>query len=636
MARQRPSHGDRSYSVPEALGALADVLSDGYGLDPARVLRILERTVRDGRGKEIAGTITGRVTQKRGLMLVPNLRDALLHASDRAAILDLFERGNLRELAQREAVIDYLTFGSGTPLVFTPFYTLRDLERRTRGFIAHLKRNRRPLLETGFPRTDDSRFPWLDWHLTKLCFVRYPVQFERTQNARGDTVYTELVWSKKMVGNPRSFPPIDLGILGLFRTSWWGPMEIHPQIPYPIPLASSEGTLALEIMRSYDKEMGIDCAYSEAALLPGLKPLDARRLEEGRETILKLKIAVLERLAEAVCSQDACDVRSDCLDLLKESLTADDVQFYLRMDQFYLGFPGGSRVHVGRGPRYVPGGLSNLLEVIGHYENELMVGTLHRTREALSGLAGLRGLDSYYDAVTHPSRHMVDKAVDLFLELDRQEDDFWTEYHAWINRSLREEFQHEVTFRVRTKGPVAMVFQRYGQAHLEKLKAHLEAAETLPIPTLEEAAATSAEEPNSFRRQGQSWFVRFDRQLVGPLNDYKGFRYIAYLLERPHRPIPVIAMLIDLKESRPEFEKLLAETRDRMEEDEGLHETDLGEREEIAGLVKQARQAVSAAIRRAYLVLKGHHPELERHLRKYVQLGYKPSYSPPLPIRWLT
>ncbi|MFN0149209.1 MAG: hypothetical protein ACKVU1_00690 [bacterium] len=431
MARQPI---DKTYSVSVAIDAKTELIAGHYGLDSARVRRILARTVRDGRGKPVRAE--DEIGARRGLSLRPNLHRALGATSDHEAVLHAFETSNLGELSKRESAVEYLTFGAGTPFVFTPFYSLQELHRLTASFIREQEENREPLVMTGFPKYRKRDFPWLDWHLWRLYFTKYPVEFERTTlevpsieevrslhwRERG-TLHQELVWSSKIAGSPKLDTHVIRGPLDLFGIPWYAPKEVYPTRPAPPTslLDDPEPHRWIRAAEALSRKLGIGCSYDDAAILPPLRTANARRLEALRERVFGLRVRVLRNLLDYVERRTTVGLRESALQLFRESLDRADVEFLVGMDRRYLGFDGRSGIHVGRDPQFVPGGLTNLLEVVGHFEKEIAVGTLHRTRLEFETLDLDKPLTCYYQVLGRPPQSDVDQMIHSFLDRDREE-----------------------------------------------------------------------------------------------------------------------------------------------------------------------------------------------------------------------
>ncbi len=123
----------------------SDRLARQHGLDVERVRRILTRSASDTEGLPLAPAVEGQDNLAHGLLFLPSLDDALRHLPPEDA-LALFEREDLRRLADREAVADYLDY-------HLSFYTTDEMADLADAFADHLEDNRPHLEATGLPRT---------------------------------------------------------------------------------------------------------------------------------------------------------------------------------------------------------------------------------------------------------------------------------------------------------------------------------------------------------------------------------------------------------------------------------------------------------------------------------------------------
>lgn len=454
---QQADKGKDYDPLREVVRIEAEALARGTGLDPDRVRSVLERTARDWQGRRLPDK-GGFDDLERGVMFWPSLEAACYYMRPDEALW-LFERADLRRLEERVVFVDYLA-DPGTPL-----YSLDELAWLTKSLISYFERNREHLVRTGYPKTTFERSSWLRAHLAKLYFVKLPVEV-RTRWTANREFECSYKWPRQ--------PPEDLGMREApFETGLAG---LTPGYMYGSrgKVYTSEGE-PIEFV-----------PYEEAALMQNLAPEKAIHLEAGRALLLDLKIRVLGELLEAVRTRRATHLWQNCLGHMTELVTADQVGFYLRMDAFYSGcdWVAGDTVAPGG---YMAGGFTDLLKVIGHYEKELRIGLLARTREALSDLVRLGSLysprlaiHSYFEVAEQAAEMALDRAYAVFPSLQAEEEAFWSEYRTRVNRSLQGEFFVEVIHRQRVRGRVADRFEPSLRKYSDWLKARLEGTLILP------------------------------------------------------------------------------------------------------------------------------------------------------------
>lgn len=199
------------------------------------------------------------------------------------------------------------------------------------------------------------------------------------------------------------------------------------------------------------------CPPDQADLLSCLQRQDADRIELDRSRLFRIKHEIVQHLGTVTAKTNADTLRETCLGLLSQELVADDMQFYLRMDRMYLG--DGLRPGDGTAwwPNWSPGGLTNLVEVIGRFEAELRLGTLDSTCQAEQGLLRKALLDEalreqnvawvYFGLVDHPQIREIDSALDGFISRFKHEPSFWEEYREQLNGSLNSLVRYTTTSR---------------------------------------------------------------------------------------------------------------------------------------------------------------------------------------------
>ncbi|MDP9363544.1 MAG: hypothetical protein M3Q10_04830, partial [Chloroflexota bacterium] len=453
-----------------------------------------------------------------GLRLGPSLDDALRYLPPEDA-LALFEREDLRRLADRKAVADYLDY-------HLSFYTTEEMADLADAFADHLEDNRPHLEATGLPRTSFS-MRWPGPFLRDL----YPV---KAFNGCETKYYVD---GREI---PLTFPLLygrdpDTSVSRIRCYTWKRP-------PDPTP-GAEEGPGSIAPEASWDDAGWVPCTYDEAPVTHGLDRSDAARLEAGRPAMLDLEIRVLRRLASALRARDATHLWSDCLRLLTDALLADDAAFYLRIDRFLNSYDLRTGETSGEGdPDFAPGGLTNLLEMIGDCEKELTIGTMDRTKRALPPEGAPDSLRSYYEAIGQSWQARFDRALDLFVELEAREAAFRDGFRARVNAALENEFFAEVVVRTRVKQKLVAMFEPQVRTFAEWQRAHLEATGSLPALSLSDPAGAPVPQRNVFRREGETWTLAFGGHTTHP-KDRKGLRYLAHLLGRPGEKVHVLDLV---------------------------------------------------------------------------------------------
>jgi hypothetical protein len=489
MARQRSL--EESPSGGEAvLRAEAGRLADRYGVDPDRVVNALRTSVAAFAPELMQKPAEfGSALRRFPLSL---LADAIQAVSPEEA-LALLEAVGPVVLARRVSVAEYLCRDSA------PLYSRTELADRTQAFVQFMLDHRDYLVRTGLPPRRFPSCPWLYRHLGRLY----------------DTRATGSPWPREEI-----FDPAGKAAGEPYR--WRGPSAVV-----------------------YRPEEIQYVRYEDADLLRGLRPQDAARVEGMRGKLFDLKVAVLQQLTDALRQGDAAGMWERCVGLLTRDLSAEDATFLLDLDRWYMGVDAREGWAEGAPPKMIPGGLTNLLEVIGHCEQELRVGTFARARAALAGLVdvdrpGLLGVGDhhpghpYFKFVGRPERARLDAALDGLLGLEAAGRELWEEYRRRANAALQQELRASAGVILRPE--FIPDLRRLLQLYADPCEASLKARRPLPPPVAERPAAAPQPAENVFRKEGDDWMVCYQGVSL-LLPDSPGAFYIARMLRLPSKKI---------------------------------------------------------------------------------------------------
>jgi hypothetical protein len=589
----------------------------------------------------------------------------------------LIEHGDVQDLAQRIQLTEHLFSDS------TPFYQLSELAKHVNDFAEFLKTHQRYLIATGLPPYCFRPCRWLYVHLGRLYDTRttespYPYdEFRRSGNQDRDP-YQWVRAQRKMQPAPNSS-----------RTSKRSrrvfsavPDECVSQVLCTLRAASS---------------LRVPCRYEDADLLGRMKKDDAERIERERSRMFDLKLRIVELLAKAAKSGNANGLRKTCLDALTHAFRADEVEFYFRMDDYYIGANSIRGVEFSPSAEWSPGGLTNILEVLGHCEAELTHKMYDEARRSIPkavfkrlAAANQHRTWRYLDVVDSPRRREFDVMIDTLLAKAVTTQGFRAEFLKWLKDSLGRDFKVLV--------PIEML-----PRHAEPLR-HLIQDQANVMQEKRERGDFVIGLPNGrniFRRDGNSWTIQFEGKII-PKPDADGWFYIAQLLRCPKRVLSAFDLrelhvawgadptgwlrsnrvqellaaegqeaadrpdalhlqakdsgdLID-KAGRKKFKKELSELTKRHEY--ALQQGDEGAATEFAEEIKQiksfmregtrpsrkrvmlsdenkkANDAVRNAIERVLGDLADAHSELSEHFRKYLKYGGTYCYFPQPSVEW--
>ena len=90
--------------------------------------------------------------------------------------------------------------------------------------------------------------------------------------------------------------------------------------------------------RGLDEIETPECGYLEADSFSELDPEDCVRIEVNRAKFYDTKLRVLKILSKAVAHRDSSNIWPDCLNILTDTVSGEEAEFFLKMDRYYLGY----------------------------------------------------------------------------------------------------------------------------------------------------------------------------------------------------------------------------------------------------------------------------------------------------------
>lgn len=416
---------------------------------------------------------------------------------------------------------------------FTPLLSLDELARTISEFIEHQEKNQKSLLETGHPKTHFAKSPWLDAHLNKLYFTKSPIWLKQTGQSSTTSNFRPVF--HRMYVDQRRIAQRTTGhhrhTLEFMRGSLFSPPSVSP--PCQLQWAN------------FEEGGWVACSYDNAHTLAGLPIADIPKVEGLRTALQKTKIRVLAELSSAIRDRDDKRVGQRCLEIISKELTAEEATYLLYLDVGYAGYEVRTVRPETRSMPLFAGGLTSLLELIGHVKKELVIGTLAKTREALSktlvldvwrkprfvtlvdrskykNLGRTTVQNPYLELVAVGMESAVREGLDLCVDRDADEPAFWSSYRDEVEQALSSEFYTLVPVRVKK------CFQPKFQTTLQEF-----ADEKAKRLESEEDPALGARSPNIFRRMGDDWNIRYAGGNPFAIPDLVGLTYIHQLIEKP-------------------------------------------------------------------------------------------------------
>jgi hypothetical protein len=328
----------------------------------------------------------------------------------------------------------------------------------------------------------------------------------------------------------------------------------------------------------------------------------------------------------------------------------------------------------------------------------MTIGTFSETKTLIarterSRLAGTR-IESYDRALGQSWKNELDKALDGFVALAKQEEGFWNDFQERVNHAVENQFPVVVNVAIRDKPSMIETKRRFAEDAIDFADRLAKDGTTAPSKHLTNGKESELKDDvpeNVFRKkQDDMWVIRFQGKEI-LLTDRKGLAYLARLLAYPGHSFASLELVsptvsgsrqhVSTKEAldseltirRGSLHESVEEVDHRSLEDlktalKGIRKEkqdaedtgnealskELRELEDkitarikrvtgIDGLprtmpdeVSRARTSVSKAISRAMKGIKKKHEPLYHHLVRSLRVGYVLSYDPQPPICWLT
>ena len=466
----------------------ADEFAQQLDLPEERVRRIFERVTAAGCAEDSPPAEGEGGLEFGGTNLTLCLGDALA-SRPVEEVLRLFESCDLGWLDDREAATRSLWDVSSLQGVVR---THEMLQSGTQEFSRFLQGNREALIETGNPAKTFKGFNLLDYALNRQFPTKNPEGGHAQRDADGNWVW---------------------------RWKW------------------------------YDRE-GRECSYDRAPYIPDLRERDIKRLERMRSPFLDLKLSILRMVARSLDVRSSECLWEQCLNAITDIVTGPDADFLLQSDLLYMGYaygPGESRKEEAH--ELMPGGLTDLFEVIGYYEKEIRIGTYARTAEALVDYMNLSraerprfGVSTYFEVLGQPHQAAFDSGLDLYRNLLDQEALFWDEYEERVNTALEGEFYEEIVHRNKIRRKHAERYRSRLRSYSEYLGRNLERKGDLPPHLYPGEGLAEDEATCRFRREADSWALSYSGKTVS-IKHSKGMNDLACLLSQPYEWIRATALI---------------------------------------------------------------------------------------------
>lgn len=442
-----------SESALQAIRAIAGRLAVKYVLAPKRVDACLRRLIiAEFQGRQVTVQEVNTSYSKGLLRLLP---EALKRMPPQKA-LEFCESEDLNAYPRRVRIAKVLANE------FIPLLTLDELADCLSELIEHQETNRGSLLTTGHPTTHFTRCAWLDLHFNKLYFTKLPMPLYDFSKPTQRSDFRPAISHFYKNRNQIAVRPLNIG-----------PDDFDYEVR-TMNLQAGEDRRCDWSWARWADEGWAPCGYDDADTLQRLSEDEIKRLDALRPKLFEVRQRVFAELAESIREQDGQGVQQRCIKIFSDRLTAEEVGFLRKMDAVYASDEVRTSELDTEPTPLLNGGLTSLLELIGHVKKELLIGTLAKTRDALSDALSLdawqkprfvtlvnrseyRNLckvdrrNIYLDLIAVGFGETSQAGLDIFADLDAKEPAFWLSYWDEVEHVLLEEPSTSIDARDTTK-----------------------------------------------------------------------------------------------------------------------------------------------------------------------------------------
>ena len=410
-----------------------------------------------------------------------------------AKSLAIFEKEDFGQLLRRVFLTEYVLDKS------TPIYTLPQLAETIYEFQNHLGRQRRHLIETGYPATNFRKSLWLDRNMGTLFPTReatvnppahllhwdeYDVAFDdryssllagtreieraRFEKANSTTKLLSLFSEQKSFHEP--------GADGFSRDEY-GNVQLSVSFHKRIEQAKMNDNENSRILTLADLLATRNVNPRIADTLEVLTSKQAERIESLRESVMNLKHRVFSLLPASIDSSDPKEVLNVLKCSLKENLKHDEVGFLLNVDGRCYAKPNELLSFGG----HANGGLVLLIRLIFDVWVEVKYRLMHDLRDSFENLPLDAVFASYYEVIGKSWRSDLDRILDLAESCDNMRARSWDSFYHQFS-SVWGELKESVHLgSVDVANKFAKPYENYVRSLIYSVGRHLSEHDCFPM-----------------------------------------------------------------------------------------------------------------------------------------------------------
>lgn len=210
--------------------------------------------------------------------------------------------------------------------------------------------------------------------------------------------------------------------------------------------------------------------YEDAVPVVGISPDAGNILKAGRPRLLEFKLSILEELLRFMEHGSQERLSELCIELITRTFTPDEMEFYFLVADRYRRPDRSMRPG---------GGLSDILYLIGYFEEEMVVGS-HANNKAWVVEKHDYPLPqrSYYEAVGKSYSEELDNDIDRLVNLECEAFGYSKMYGSRIEGVLQDQFKTPLD--IVAKICLAGQIREPVQAYADFLQQHYEATGVVP------------------------------------------------------------------------------------------------------------------------------------------------------------
>jgi len=492
------------------------------------------------------------------------LKDAIAFIEPEKAI-QLFENTDPVFLMNR-----YLTYNRFLFPSFAPFYTHNELADLIVDFIDYQKINQDKIIQTGFPNRPFSKSLWLDGQLSRLYFVKLPLDYPPLPR-----YYYSSPALKKIDQIFNTKDSNEFYSIWIRNPQEAGDQKVKHKSEHPFKKCSELFLLDdfyFENGVFYDKggnAVAERCEYYKAPMLDFLTSVsDLVEIISIRAKFFNMRIEILEVISNALKKDKSSKLWENCLAIMtdKYELQKKQVDMLNHVDsilkctnqdehegknmRLLMGIP---YIHIDHPYRLIAkfennSGFGDLIHFIGWNEIELKTGVMNEAKKRLQDFPLENNFFSYYQLVDQPCIKKFDEVLDNFSIASEKQNEAYKGFYKKVYDAYGTEFLEppdgEIFIRSKYQEKYKREIFPFVKSAAEQYEAEGRVCFTLNPPAIKHDKSLKEAKPKKsddfvFYKDGATWRAGFEGKEIS-VGHSKGMYYIDYLLKTQGKNISAL------------------------------------------------------------------------------------------------